>query len=96
MNKITTNFLPLPILFSYLSVCFFIGKWEKHVLKAPKGGIAKYTQSIQKKRLVALKERNKKLIPYFKLNQSIKSNNDKVWSFIYTLAQISKAYKKQI
>ena len=48
------------------------------MLKAPKGGIAKYTQSIQKKRLVALKERNKKLIPYFKLNQSIKSNNNKV------------------
>ena len=41
-----------------------------------KGGIAKYTQSIQKTPIRVWEKDHKDTFPYFKLNQSMKSNKD--------------------
>ena len=56
--------------------------------------LAKYIRNIQKTLSSDQGKEQKDTFPYFKLNQSMKSSNDILWSSIYTLGQVLKVYKK--
>lgn len=52
------------------------------------------THEVYKMHIGDKEKKQKDPSPYFRLNQSTKSNIDIVWSFIYTLAYFLKVYKK--